>query len=691
MAKNILGDLVWRITGDTKDFDKKITGAEKKADTFGQKISKAGGLAVKAFTNPAFIIGVVAAQKKLVDLASSAEETANKFNVVFNGLSDASQIAQDLSSNYGLAERESKELLASTADLVQGFGIGKEESLALSKNVQELAVDLASFSNFAGGAKGASQALTSALLGEREAVKALGIAITETGLKEFAEEQGLVFEELDKGEKAILTYELAVRQSQNAIGDFARSQDSFANQSRILSSQLDDLGVILGEQLLPAFTDTVTTVNDILGPVKSVADAFFSFTDAIDGALDRLGPFREAVELVANPVVGLNKLYIGLAKTVGGFFQSEEDVTEELEQQGSLLDTISTKQVGITSDAQSEAEARGRARQEAQRLLDLARGSSDELIQQAENVDAAIIAGILSEEQGLERKIQLREAALNALRDEAIASGNTTREVVGAIQAQEAAIARYNARLVELSEVQEESQEIAGGWPDVFTDWAEQAQNVSQSVLDADAAFFVLQDSLTTTDDVWKEWYDNADERLKALSNVGINSLLSGFESIGEALVQGELSWKSFGQVAVLAIADVLSALGSQLAAQAAALVGAAFFSGGGSLAGLPTVLAGSAAAFAAAGALRASVAEFEEGGIVGGNSFRGDRVPALVNSGEMILNREQQAQLFKVANGGGGGATNVYIGGKLVASEVARSINNGQATIKLNRGAVAR
>lgn len=42
----------------------------------------------------------------------------------------------------------------------------------------------------------------------------------------------------------------------------------------------------------------------------------------------------------------------------------------------------------------------------------------------------------------------------------------------------------------------------------------------------------------------------------------------------------------------------------------------------------------------------------FETGGIVGGASFTGDRVPVRVNSGEMILNRRQQATLFKLANG---------------------------------------
>ena len=47
----------------------------------------------------------------------------------------------------------------------------------------------------------------------------------------------------------------------------------------------------------------------------------------------------------------------------------------------------------------------------------------------------------------------------------------------------------------------------------------------------------------------------------------------------------------------------------------------------------------------------------FENGGIVPGNSYSGDNLLAAVNSDEMILNRAQQNQLFKVANGQSGGA----------------------------------
>ena len=48
-----------------------------------------------------------------------------------------------------------------------------------------------------------------------------------------------------------------------------------------------------------------------------------------------------------------------------------------------------------------------------------------------------------------------------------------------------------------------------------------------------------------------------------------------------------------------------------------------------------------------------ANAQKFATGGIVGGNSYTGDSVPALLNSREMVINTEQQARLFNALDGG--------------------------------------
>ena len=58
-------------------------------------------------------------------------------------------------------------------------------------------------------------------------------------------------------------------------------------------------------------------------------------------------------------------------------------------------------------------------------------------------------------------------------------------------------------------------------------------------------------------------------------------------------------------------------------------------------------------AAISAMMAAFASMPMYATGGIVGGNSFVGDNMLIRANSGEMILNKKQQANLFNLLDGG--------------------------------------
>ena len=92
----------------------------------------------------------------------------------------------------------------------------------------------------------------------------------------------------------------------------------------------------------------------------------------------------------------------------------------------------------------------------------------------------------------------------------------------------------------------------------------------------------------------------------------------------------------------------------------------------------------GAVVATAISAASKPNLQRFADGGIVGGSSFTGDRVPAMVNSGEMILNKTQQTRLFKIANGGAPGDNSVTF--HISGTDLVGVLNNNSRKNKLIR-----
>ena len=276
---------------------------EKTMDSAGKKMQRIGAKLSIGLTTPILALGAAS-----LKAASDVEETFSKFDTVFRDVQkSAEESFKTLRNEYGLSSRAAKQLLGDTGDLLTGFGFSQKAALDLATEVNKLAVDLASFTNYEGGAEGASKALTSALLGEREAVKALGIAILEEDVKKqmaINTAKGLIFE-TERQAKAQATLDLAMRQSANAIGDYARTQGSFANQTRLLKARLEDISTELGQVFLPLATKIVSKVGDVVSwfskldeEVKRNILVFAGIAAAIGPVLAGLGTLMRILPLI---------------------------------------------------------------------------------------------------------------------------------------------------------------------------------------------------------------------------------------------------------------------------------------------------------------------------------------------------------------------------------------------------------
>jgi len=296
-----------KLSLNDRQFQSALRKSTRSIQRFSKKMQNFGQTMTRNITLPVIGLGAAA-----VKMASDFEETQSKFNTVFRDISDNAQTAsKELSDSFGLSSRASMQLLSDTGDLLTGFGFTQEEALKLSTEVNKLAVDLASFTNFSGGAEGASLALTKALLGERESIKSLGIAITEADLKQYAKDQGLVFKELDRVSKAQLTFQLAMEQSKNAVGDFERTSTGFANQLRILQGELEDVAVELGVEILPLAKDLVGLLRDLAKFTSQFSSEQRTAALQVAGFAAVLGPIISVAGRLIKAFAGLRKFFLG--------------------------------------------------------------------------------------------------------------------------------------------------------------------------------------------------------------------------------------------------------------------------------------------------------------------------------------------------------------------------------------------
>lgn len=282
--------LVISCRADSSGVERYTSAVEKADNTSKQLLSTLGQL----FSTAA----MVRFGNESIAVFSDLQETTQKFYEVFKGNeTEAAIAAKKLEESFGASQRSAKSMLSLTGDLLTGFGFSREEALKLSEQVAQLGSDIASFSNYAGGAEGATGAITKAMLGETEMAKMLGIAI-KTDSQEYKE----LYKQIkatrgttDFQTKALAALQIAFEQKKTAMGDFERNINSIANRGRMLSNELEDLkanigrglsesfseGQAAGIKLLRVFNDLSPETQDFITKTGAIATGLFAVKAAM--------------------------------------------------------------------------------------------------------------------------------------------------------------------------------------------------------------------------------------------------------------------------------------------------------------------------------------------------------------------------------------------------------------------------
>lgn len=306
---------------DVRKLRRELIEAESKAKYFKAQLRQIGNVNLKALSMQLKEIGgkmtdigktmttkvtapIVAGYTLATKYASDYEENLNKLDVAFGS---NSQSVKDWANNardaFGLSKVQATEAASAFGALGKGIGLTEAEAAGMSTTLAGLSADLGSYFNV--GVAESSKALEGIFTGESEALKKFGVVMTDTNLQKFAEDQGLVWKELDQTQKTMLRYQYVLDKTKDAQGDFARTSDGTANSTKVFQAALQDLGTAIGSNLLPIITPVIQKITELINKFNDLSPRAQKIITIIGVVVAAAGPLLMIIGSIATGIGAL--------------------------------------------------------------------------------------------------------------------------------------------------------------------------------------------------------------------------------------------------------------------------------------------------------------------------------------------------------------------------------------------------
>lgn len=310
----LFGALEQELRLDKSQFSRELDEAEREMESvddqaestgssfasMGEKMQSAGKGLTLGVTAPLGLIGA-----KSLQAASDVEEMQSKMSTVFGEQTkQIKQWAKTQEEATGISELQWQEYATTLQDTFKPMGFAQEEATKMSKEVTNLAVDLASFNNMP--TSEALDRLQGGLAGNHENLKAFGVLINQTSLGEKLEEMfGKGMDAATEQEKAQARLQLVMEGTTDAQGDAARTSESFANQMRSLKGAAREAAAQFGQALMPAVKPLVGLLKEGVGWFSNLSKETKTMIAAGAGLAAALGPVLVVVgTLLTLPISG---------------------------------------------------------------------------------------------------------------------------------------------------------------------------------------------------------------------------------------------------------------------------------------------------------------------------------------------------------------------------------------------------
>ena len=316
------------ILADVDKLNKSLKSGEQDVSTFTGKLQGFSDKITTAF-KVATAAAVAFAGKLAIDsikAASDLGETISKVGVLFgDSAKEIEKFADGAAQSLGQTKQQALDAAANFAIFGKSAGLTGKSLTEFSTGFVKLAADLASFNNVPQDE--AINAIGSALRGEAEPLRKFGVLLDDATLKNAALELGLISttkNALTPQQKVLAAQKVIYEQTTAAQGDFERTSGGLANQTKILSAELENTKLVIGEALLPIVLELATAFSQNIIPlIKEFANGLTGKDGVNEGLTESEQSARawgERVKTVIKTVVSLKDELIILAGVLATVF-----------------------------------------------------------------------------------------------------------------------------------------------------------------------------------------------------------------------------------------------------------------------------------------------------------------------------------------------------------------------------------
>lgn len=258
-----------------------FSGSSKKVKTSSKGIASAIG---RVYATYWMLFRAMGMFRKAMDISSDLTEVQNVVDVTFGNMKKTMEDFAKVSlSQYGMSALTAKDIASRYQAMGVAMGFSQKKMSGMSIELTKLAADMASFYNVE--QKDVAKSLEAVFTGQTMPLRKYGIDLTQATLKQWALNNGLNanIKSMNAAEKMWLRYQYVMANSQQVMGDFARTSDSWHNQLVLLSGAFQSLGSIVGGSLINAFKPFVRALNSVMLKVIQFAEVVSNALGAIFG------------------------------------------------------------------------------------------------------------------------------------------------------------------------------------------------------------------------------------------------------------------------------------------------------------------------------------------------------------------------------------------------------------------------